>query len=417
MKTSTIRQVILLGAISILGILAFQVYLLIQENNQNEIQFHQSVRIALQNVAEQIADYNGSILPSQGLIKKVSSNYYVVNINDNIDANILEYYLQKEIEARHLDIDFEYGIYNCQTQEMEYGNYCTYEEGTSEPSGDLPVYKDFTYYFGVKFPTRSSYFFDELNVTMILSGLLVISLIFFVFSIYVILQQRRLSEMQRDFINNMTHEFKTPITSIKLASQVLASNSNIKEDPRLLTYSALIGEQTDRLNKQVEKVLNLAKFEKEQFKLNKESFPLHTLLMDIGVATKPQIEQNGGQIELNLNAKNDLIVADKLHLTNVLYNLLDNAQKYSVGNPQIKIETTNKGNELILKIKDNGIGIKKDDLKKIFKKFYRVNTGNVHDVKGFGLGLFYVKSICEAHNWKMNIESKVNKGTEIWITI
>jgi two-component system phosphate regulon sensor histidine kinase PhoR len=238
----------------------------------------------------------------------------------------------------------------------------------------------------------------------------------FMWALWVILKQQKLTDLQKDFINNMTHEFKTPISSIKIASDVILDESR-NQTPRLHQYAEIIKEQNERLNTQVEKVLNIARLEKDKFKLTFERVDLIHLLNRVVRLEKIRFDEKGGKLELEDPDGSVMIKADKLHLTNVLSNILDNASKYCVDKPKvlIRVETDNK--ELKLKIIDNGIGIKKENLKNIFDKFFRVSTGNIHDVKGFGLGLFYVKNICDAHGWKINVESNNDQGTEFTILI
>jgi two-component system phosphate regulon sensor histidine kinase PhoR len=233
----------------------------------------------------------------------------------------------------------------------------------------------------------------------------------------VILRQKQLSELQRDFINNMTHEFKTPISTINISTDVFIQNEKVKEDPRLSRYAGIIKEQVLRLNTQVEKVLQLANIERDSIELNVEEIDLADLIRNISPSLEMKVIDRKGELILDLDAGNALIRADRLHLTNILHNLVDNAVKYSGENPEIKIRLTNAGNNLIMSVQDNGIGIPKEHQKHVFDKFYRVPTGNVHNVKGFGLGLFYVKTMCKEHNWKLNLYSEMGKGTRIELSM
>jgi two-component system phosphate regulon sensor histidine kinase PhoR len=213
----------------------------------------------------------------------------------------------------------------------------------------------------------------------------------------------------------MTHEFKTPISSIKIAADVLQKDTSITENSRLSRYANIIKEQNNRLNEQVEKVLNVARLEKETLKLNQDEIELNELVRSI--VESNQIKLDNGKIEFEEKVSNIKIKADKLHLTNVIYNILDNAVKYCEKVPDIKVELFQDEKNLHLKFVDNGIGIPKESFKFLFDKFYRVNTGNVHNVKGFGLGLYYVKSICRAHGWDIWVDSEIGKGTSFDIII
>ena len=223
--------------------------------------------------------------------------------------------------------------------------------------------------------------------------------------------------MQKDFINNMTHEFKTPISTIKISSEVFLKEEKIYKDDRLNKYANIIKDQNERLNSQVEKVLQIAKLEKESFKLNKEPINIHELLETMIPSMEVKVSKQQGNIQTLLDAKNPIIKADKFHLSNIIQNLIDNAIKYCHDKPEIKIQTKAKDGKLSLIILDKGIGIKKEFQNKVFEKFFRVPTGNVHNVKGFGLGLFYIKNICDAHGWKISLDSEINKGTQISINI
>jgi len=239
--------------------------------------------------------------------------------------------------------------------------------------------------------------------------------LFFLYSIWVIVKQKRLSELQRDFINNMTHEFKTPISSIKIAADVLAKDPMVQDNIRLSNYSNIIIDQNQRLNDQVEKVLNVARLEKDNLELKKEEFDLTVELRNI--IENEKIKLKDGQLTYDLVDDPELINADKLHFTNVISNILDNAVKYSKKKPEVHISMTKKGNKVCITITDQGIGIPKEQIKEVFDKFYRVSTGDVHDVKGFGLGLFYVKNISQAHGWISKIESELGKGTTFSLDI
>ena len=417
MKSTSIRRVVILGAIAIIGILTMQVWWFSRNWDSAEKEFHQTVSIALLNVAKSMAEYNGNILPSSGLIKRVASNYYVVNFNDVINPNLLEYYLLEELGNLGLHTNFEYAIYDCGSDEMVYGNYCNVEdpEFTSATEQNLPEYDEFIYYFGVKFPSQEAYLLADMQLSIIFSIITLLALVFFVYSIIVILRQKRLSELQRDFINNMTHEFKTPISSIKVSSDVLLHSPVVGEDQRLHRYAEIIKQQNERLNEHVEKVLSVARIDDSEFSIKPERVNLHEIIEHVVSNKELQLEQSDVDLKLDLQSVHPEIMADKLHLTNVLYNLIDNAIKYSTAEPSITVNTTDVAGQVTLSIKDNGIGISDEHQKHLFKKFYRVPTGNVHNVKGFGLGLHYVKRIIDQHKWKINVVSALDKGTEMQI--
>ncbi|MBT8189529.1 MAG: HAMP domain-containing histidine kinase [Saprospiraceae bacterium] len=419
MPNNTIKLILILGSLAIAGILFFQTFWVIQSWDRKEEEFNQTVMIALRKVAEKIAIYNQTDLPKNNLIQRRASNYYSVNINSVIDANILEDFLIREFNELSLNTAFEYAVYDCASDDLVYGNYCNLSVGAEalERSENLPKFNDLIYYFVVNFPSRNSYLINDLRVTVLFSILTILAVLSFFYAIWVIARQKQVTDLQKDFINNMTHEFKTPISSIKIASEVLMQNEMVDSNPRLKQYASIISNQNDRLNSQVEKVLNIAKLEKDQFKLNLEVIELIPFLEHIITQERIKYDAADGTILLEDYNEDIFIKADRLHFTNVMSNIIDNALKYGGKNPIVKIQIIGFQQYIRLIIRDSGIGISKDQLKRIFNKFYRVSTGDVHNVKGFGLGLYYVKNICDTHGWKIDLFSEINKGTSVILEI
>jgi two-component system, OmpR family, phosphate regulon sensor histidine kinase PhoR len=421
MKRNHIRFIVMLGMFAIFGITIVQVYWLQRAWNLKEKQFNQTVHIALRQVAEKMSAFNQSVLPSENPVNQLSGNYFVVNLNSVIDANVLEYYLQTEFDKLNILTDYEYAIYDCHNDQMVYGNYIS-SHGDDKPlklTSNLPKYSEYAYYFGVNFPSKTAYLGNDMTLWIILTVIMLIAVIFFGYSMFIILHQKRLSELQKDFINNMTHEFKTPISSINISADVLSTPDILKQPKRLFNYSAIIKQENNRLNDLVEKVLQIARIEKSGFELKKEKVNLNELISEVvnnhymhnGLA-------KGANIETNLDYKiTEPVSADPLHLTNILYNLLDNAIKYAIEKPEISVNTKLDNKRIFIEVKDNGHGIRSEYQSKVFQKFFRVPTGNVHNVKGFGLGLYYVKKVCDAHRWKIGLESEENKGSNFIIEI
>lgn len=421
MSNNIVIRIVVFGILAILSIIAAQTWWVTNIWDLKEEEFHEKVNIALLNVAGEFEKL-GRNLPEYDLINQVSPNFYIVNVNDNINAGNLEYFLRSEMETVGLTEEFQYGIYNCTNKNMVWGELITYDpnaDTTQVKREGLPVYDDenFEYYFGVTFPNRGNWIINNMRPTLFLTFILLITTLFFMYSMFVILRQKRLSEMQKDFINNMTHEFKTPISTIKISADTFLNHPKIKDDPRLTQYARIIRDQNTRLNNQVEKVLQIAKIEQDNFKLNKEEIVLQAFLLEILNGARLNIEALGGTFSTDLNTPDTIVKADRLHLNNILHNLLDNATKYSKDKPDVQVKTYKKGRKIHLEIRDTGIGISKEEQPQIFKKFYRVPTGNVHNVKGFGLGLFYVKNICHSHGWKVELESEQGKGTTIRIIL
>lgn len=405
------------AAISVIGIVFTQIYWVRKAFTLEEEQFEQGVKTSLYNAAKKLSEYNQSVMPSQNPVKQLSSNYFIVNVNDVIDANLLEFYLKDEFGKRNIHADFEYGIYDCSTDEMVYGDYISFTKNSIVPDNQkLQKYDEFNYYFGVRFPQRMAFITSKMGIWVFSSIILMIVIIFFAATIFIILRQKRLSEVQKDFINNMTHEFKTPLSTIGISADVLLS-PNIGEQPeRLNKYAGLIKSEATRLNDQVLRVLQMARIDKEKQKLEFKKLDLVSLSSDIVHSAQEKAKKFGGQIEF-IHTASPQIVADEVHLSNILNNLLENAIQYCKEAPQVILNISESKNAYSISITDNGIGIAPDHQKKVFDKFFRVPKGNVHDVKGFGIGLNYVQNMVHAHHWKISLESELNKGSTFNIQI
>jgi two-component system, OmpR family, phosphate regulon sensor histidine kinase PhoR len=271
-------------------------------------------------------------------------------------------------------------------------------------------------YLYVYFPKRSGYLLRETGFTIIPTLILTAILIaIFGYTIMVIFRQKKLSMIKNDFINNMTHELKTPISTISLASQMLEDGS-ITNTPQTIEHiSRVINQESKRLSYQVEKVLQMAVFNEGKLKFKFKEFDANKMIETVAANFELRVKNKNGTLITEKTAKNAVISGDEVHITNVIFNLLDNAVKYSDDSPEIKIVTENKKDQLAISVQDKGIGIPKEHQSQIFDRFYRVPTGNIHNVKGFGLGLSYVKKIVDSHNAKIKVESAVNKGTKFTI--
>ncbi len=417
MPGNTIRVILIFGTLAICGVLLFQSFWLIETWTIKNETFDNQVMKCLRDVANKIADVNETELPKSNLIQKRSSNY-AVNVNSAIDANILEDFLVRSFDEASLNTVFEYAVYDCANDQLAYHNLCNLTTGQENfvRSENLPTFDDLIYYFVVSFPKRNSYLINDLGSNILFSLISILAVLMFMYALWVILRQQKLTDLQKDFINNMTHEFKTPISSIKIASDVIMSEGG-EQNARIKQYAGIIKEQNERLNNQVEKVLNIARLEKDQFKLKLEQIDLIAHVNRIKGMEKIKFDKAGGNLEVDTELQTALIAADKLHLTNVISNILDNAIKYCDRTPEVVMRVKEIKSGYSLSIADNGIGIEKDNIKKIFEKFYRVSTGNVHNVKGFGLGLYYVKNISDAHGWKLDMNSRPGQGTDFIIDI
>lgn len=270
----------------------------------------------------------------------------------------------------------------------------------------------------VVFPQKQNSIFKSMNLLLPSIGFMFLILIIFVIAIIIILRQKQLEIMKTDFINNMTHEFKTPISSISLAAQMLKDPSVGKSPEMMKHISTVINDETKRLGFQVDKVLQMAMFEKENSSLTLTELSINELITDIINNFSLKVQSKGGKIIPKLEAKSDCAIVDEVHFANIIYNLMDNALKYCGDKPLLlTVATKNEKDKIRIEIEDNGIGIKKEDQKRIFEKFFRVSTGNTHNIKGFGLGLAYVKKMVQEHHGTIKVESEPGLGTKFTISI
>lgn len=434
-----ILTLILLATVSVIGIVATQIYWLdkafevqksqyelVKEQEAAEAKlFNDRVKIALSKVANEILTINNDPAELFEAVKQIRPNYFTVAINDTVHPYLLENLLITEFERSNIAENFEYGVYDCFTDSIVYGDYVPLKSENEEEShkAEAPQIKwdKDGHYFGVFFPDRKQVEISppsQQASTWIFSAIIsLIVFIFFAYAIYLILKQKRLSEMKTDFINNMTHELKTPISTIGLSSEVLMRKEILQEPERLEKYAKLIFHENQRLRSQVDKVLQLATLDKDQLELNLSPSDIHRLIESARHAMALARSEENIDIELDLKAAKHVVSCDAVHIANVINSLLDNAVKYSGDSVKIQISTWNKNSSLCIKISDNGIGIAKDALPYIFDKFFRVHTGNLHDVKGFGLGLYYVKQMVEAHGGKVIAESTPGEGTSFLLKL
>lgn len=413
MKKNRIYSVIILGSISLVGIIIFQVFWIYNTFSSDQKQLDLSIKNALFNVAHQMAEFNESQKPNINPVNQVSSNSFVVNIDDIIDPIILEHFLETEFDNSHIHIDYEYAIYDCESDAMVHVkriNVSGKKEKQLE-EGAFKKFDDFNYYFSIRFPSKMRSVLNDMNVWAISGFVLITAFLFFIYAIFVIIRQKKLSEVQKDFINNMTHELKTPISTIGISAQVISEPNIASQPERLAQYASIITHQNQRLEKQVEKVLKSTLAEKGKIHLELEAFSLNDCITHVIRDFELKAKEKEGEIIFHSDDNVEMIKADKGHFENLLFNLLDNAIKYCDVNPKVEVSARLESSKIHLFIADNGIGIDDKYRKKIFNKFFRIPTGDIHNVKGFGLGLDYVKNIVNAHNWKIMVKSRAEKGS------
>lgn len=416
MKINRLNSIILLGLIAIISILVAQLLWTKEAFTLEQKKLSQKTHIALLEVAKKLYEGTNHELPAQNPVQKIANDYYIVNVDNDFEPDILEFYLKTEFKKMNITTDFEYAMYNCQSDEMVYGNYISLsEKGRGKQSVYFPKHKNLVYYFAVRFPNETSYLFSSMRFWFVLSIVLILILLIYVYSIFTLLQQKKYSELQRDFINNMTHEFKTPLSSILIASKYLIEQNVIKEDKKLHTYTDIIIKQSHKLNHHIEKILNVAKSDYKTLELNKESVLIVTIIEETIENILLKYPDANITIETQLN---DIeIETDVFHFTNLVYNLLDNAVKYCNKKPEITIRIALENQLLKLAFIDNGIGISPKNISFIFDKFYRIQNEKSNEVNGFGLGLYYVKEICNLQNWKINAQNNDLEGVTITLSI
>ena len=341
-------------------------------------------------------------------------------LKERINFKQLDHFIKSELLNNGLDLPYHFTvtdrdgkeIYRC--SDYAYDGEKIYSRLLFE--NDPPAKMG---YVNIFFPTMDDYIFSSVKFMIPSIIFTIVLLITFIFTIYIIFRQKKLTEIKNDFINNMTHEFKTPISTISLAAQMLNDPAVGKSPVMFKHISGVINDETKRLRFQVEKVLQMSMFERQKATLKKKKIDANELVNGVINTFRLKVESCHGTLDAELQATDPFIFVDEMHFTNVIFNLLDNAVKYKRADVDIslKVRTWNEANKLHISVEDNGIGIKKENLKKIFDKFYRVHTGNLHDVKGFGLGLAYVKKIITDHNGSIRAESELNVGTKFIIVL
>jgi two-component system, OmpR family, phosphate regulon sensor histidine kinase PhoR len=421
MSNRTLRIIFILAVVATVLALVTQYLWIRKAYTYAELDFNRKVTYALHDVGQNIMRSNyPNYVASADMVKQITDEYYIVKVGDKISYVSLKELLKRELKAQKLETDFEFGAYDCESEKMKYGERVYMDSNNAKQNikaTEFPKLKDENYYFGVNFPNREKFLNGELfymNLSSIVLGSLLILLAYIVF---VIFRQRKLQEIQKDFVSNMTHEFKTPLSTIQIAAEVLKNPKIVNSPERLLNYATMIGLETSHLTGQVERVLQMASNEKGKNILNKSEFIINDVINEIIVKYRPFVRSKEGDISLEADGESISIKADRLHIKNVMSNLIDNALKYCDKEPQINICVNSKGKKLEISVQDNGIGIKKEHINNIFDKFYRVPTGDVHNVKGFGIGLSYIKSIIKNHNGEIKCHSNFGVGTKFTIFI
>lgn len=401
-----------------------------------EEQIKQSVDASTESVAIQLGQEKGSLGTAPGTKKSFLSDdlsldmFRPLSIGRGVEVDDVRNRIEKEFAMKNLrNIRFEFGIASFDNTgntvwEKLSPNFLKVFENTRDNIHSNFEIKALSGTAGENLSVNEALFVSVPNIkglvlrslrwriaTSLLFTLIIIAA--FYLTVRTMLRQKKLGEIKNDFINNMTHEFKTPIATISLAVDAMRNEKVIQDKDKLSYFSSIIKEENQRMNRQVETILKASQLEKQEVDLNLKPVNVHEVIHDVVDNFVLQLEEKHGQVELQLNAADDLVNADEVHLTNLVNNLVDNAVKYGKENvpPVIKLSTSSNGKYFTMRIEDNGIGMNRDTVKRVFERFYRAHTGNVHNVKGFGLGLSYVKTMVEAHNGEIKAESTLGKGS------
>ncbi len=362
-------------------------------------------------------ELNKSMAEQELFVNKIVKKMLAVqkSIEDMISKSQIEHMLSEKLTQRGVNMPYEYAVYKegkkpiFQSEHFNEYEDCKYFRASLFPGR---IFNNTTL-ISVYFPDERKHLIKSMGMMGGTSLLITLSIVMlFTLALYIIFKQKRLSEMKNDFVNNMTHELKTPISTISLASQMLNDRTIPDEQKNISQISRIIQTESKQLGFQVERVLQMAVFDHGQLKLKLEDVDVHDIIETVAQNFLLQIDKRAGRLEFLPEAEEAIIEGDSMHITNVISNLIENAMKYTLRTPDIRLATMNENGFIVLSIIDNGMGISKENQKRVFDKFYRVPTGNVHNVKGFGLGLSYVKLIVDQHRGKIRIKSEPNKGSQ-----
>jgi two-component system, OmpR family, phosphate regulon sensor histidine kinase PhoR len=426
MRSNTLKWMTLLLTLLVSAIMLVQLYWIFKVYHYEQQEFNTNVVKSIRGVCEDMELDDNPGTQIQKLIETPNENTFIIQVDTIPQRDSLIYFITNEFDDFNVFTDCKMAIYNDSTREYLYQVYLPSAASTINAVGsgnhprfteiDLPKYNKKFPFIQLYFPHRQQYIIHQLNFWIVTSVLLLLTLIGFAASIFYFYRQKFLNELQKDFVNNFTHEFKTPLAVMKLAAGVLNSPPITEQPERLKKYSNIIAQQTEHLQLQVEKLLKTARTDQHELPLEKASFNPNNIIKDVVKDMDPLVRQTNTRIEIIEEVKDKEIFADESNIAMVIVNLVENAIKYA-RDPHVIISTSLENNHYIISVKDNGIGIEKKYIKQLFKKFFRVPTGNVHNVKGFGLGLNFVKKVIDAHKGKIVVNSIPGIGTEFKISL
>lgn len=412
-KNRRLYILILVSAFSLIGLMVLQLHWIRSGVQLREAQFDHRVNMALHKVGRELRKHLGERQRLAEQLRQPRAELQAAL--DTPSQQFLDSVLEAQFAYHHIDIGYRYFIINRKAEKIQYATAHRLEPDWRETPyrGCLDnVLQVKGWDLRLCFPSKQEFIWAELTGMLTLS-LLFITLVVgcFAFTIHMILRQKKLSQMTTDFINNMTHELKTPIATVSLASRMLQRDKVMALPDKIRHYARIIEQENTKLTEQVELVLQIARMEKGEVRLDRQKISVHEVLEEAVEVMRLQVQNRDGQIETDFQAFTDDLCADRIHLRNIFLNLLDNANKYSPEAPQISVRTRSAVQGIEVEIQDQGIGMTKDKQRQAFEKFYRVHTGDVHDIKGFGLGLAYVKMMTEAHSGTVNLSSEPGVGS------
>lgn len=418
MRSATLKWIVLLSTLLVAVIITVQLYWLDKVYSLEQKQFNTSIVKSIRGLFEDLDLADFPSLELKKLIEHPDLNTFIIQIDTIPSKDSLIFFLINEFDDFGVLADCKVSVYDDNKNNYLYEIYIP-TAASHHPlnSGiDLPLIKRDYPYIQLFFPHREQYILGQLTFWFFAAFLLLITLVAFAASLFYLYRQQTLNEVQKDFVNNFTHEFKTPLAVMKLATDVLINPSILKQPERLKKYSSIVKEQTEHLQHQVERLLKTATSDSNKLNLEKETFALNDVIHDVLHLLDPMITEKQVRVDLDLEQENFDVFADRSHIVMVMVNLLENAIKYSV-NPHVIIKTASLNEEFSISVKDNGVGIEKKYTKYIFRKFFRVPTGNVHNVKGFGLGLNFVKKVVDTHHGRIIVNSLPGIGTEFKVLL
>ncbi|MDO9256471.1 MAG: HAMP domain-containing sensor histidine kinase [Bacteroidales bacterium] len=420
MKKRTFLIIVSITGFALAGIIFIQFYWIRNAILLQEDQFDNRVRLALKGAVNQMYESKADTCV-EGLFCSRNCHRNDSVLNNGLNVEALKPLINAEFAEAGLQGPYVYGIFTPNALRLEYISTRGFEEQLlqSKHIASLScIFKNDQMVLGAWFPDERNRAMHSIFWWLLTCFILLTVLVFgFIFTIYSFLRQKKISEMKSDFVNNITHEFKTPIATISLASEMLLKPSVLASETKARKYAGIIYDENIRLKNQVENVLQLATLDRGTFNLKYKSLDIHQHIRKVAESFQLLVKERNGSVKLLLNATNHQSYADSMHIENVISNLLDNANKYSPGIPDITLTTFNRNDHIVIAVEDKGIGISKENQKHIFRKMYRVHTGNLHDIKGFGLGLYYVKRLIEAHNGNINLHSEPGKGSRFEISL